>query len=319
MNSRVLGLVGAMILVVGAAGATAWWLRSDQPPPARDAIAAADLPSANLPAADLPAANLPAAGTATGDPPSDHLPSDYLPAGNLPVPPLPPRIAEGDRYDKCMTMLADDPEGAEAIATSWQTTGGGDGALHCQALALIAKGEPETGAAMLETLAHASEAGGLTRAVLLSQAAEARSMADQDDLALRDASEALALFPDDPDLLIGRATANDALGHASEAMEDLNQALSLDASRGDALVLRAAVRRRMDNLDEARSDIEKAIALDPDDAEALLERGILRQRLGDLSGARQDWIRAQNVDPNSEAAELAAQNLTLLDSGPTKK
>lgn len=41
--------------------------------------------------------------------------------------------------------------------------------------------------------------------------------------------------------------------------------------------------------------------------------------MGDMTGARHDWTRAQEVDPNSEAAELAAQNLTLLDAGPDKK
>jgi Flp pilus assembly protein TadD len=72
-------------------------------------------------------------------------------------------------------------------------------------------------------------------------------------------------------------------------------------------------------LDAARSDIDMAIALEPEDAEALLERGILRQLTGDTEGARKDWTHAQKVDPNSETAELAQQNLTLLDAGPDKK
>jgi tetratricopeptide (TPR) repeat protein len=281
MNARRLAVLGIVILL-GAAGAAAWWVQTRM-------------------------------DAAPGEPAT----SDD--AGALPVPPFPPRIAEGDEYDKCMTMLADDPEGAEAIASSWQAAGGGDGAVHCQALATIANGEAEAGAEMLENLAHGGTIQGLTRAVLLSQAAEARLMADQAEPALKDVSEALAISPDDPDLLIGRANANDALGRTTEAMDDLNQALLLDGSRGDALVLRAAVWRRLDMLDEALSDIEKAIALDPEDAEALVERGILRQRRGDLAGARRDWTRAQEVDPNSEAAELAAQNLTLLDAGPAVK
>jgi tetratricopeptide (TPR) repeat protein len=238
---------------------------------------------------------------------------------DLPVPPFPPRIADDDQYDKCMTMLADDPEGAEAIATSWQATGGGDAAIHCQALATIANGDPETGADMLEKLAHGDTALGLVRMVLLSQAADARMMADQSEPAVKDLDEALSVSPRDPDLLIGRATANEAQGKTNEAMDDLNEALDLDASRGDALVLRAAVWRRMDMLDEARSDIDKAIALDPEDAEALLERGIVRQLMGNVDGARQDWRHAEEVDPNSEAAELAAQNLTLLDAGPARQ
>jgi tetratricopeptide (TPR) repeat protein len=287
MNSRLFSLLGAFVLVAGITGGAIWWSRADR----------------------------------SGVPPADVTTSDApdRPENDLPVPPFPPRIAEGDQYDKCMTMLADDPEGAEAIATSWQATGGGDGAIHCQALAMIAIGDTEGGAAMLENLAHAGKAEGLTRAVLLSQAAEARLIADQGEPALKDASEALEISPDDPDLLIGRANAYDALERGNEAMEDLNQALLLDASRGDALVLRASIWRQMDKLDAARSDIEKALALDPDDAEALLERGILRERMGDLAGARQDWTRTREIDPNSEAAELAAQNLTLLDAGPAKK
>lgn len=279
MSARLLLVLVAVVLILGAAGGAAWWLR-DEPPPAVQAEPAAD---------------------------------------DLPVPPFPPRIADGDQYDKCMTMIADDPEGAEAIATSWQASGGGDAATHCQALAAIATGQPETGADMLEKLARDGKVQGFTRAVLLSQAAEARLIADQAEPALTDLDEALAISPDDPDLLIGRANANDSLERSTAAMDDLNRALQLEPSRSDALVMRASVWRGMDMLDAARADIEKALALDPDDAEALLERGIQRQRTGDLAGARQDWTRAQAVDPTSEAAELAAQNLTLLDSGPAKQ
>ncbi len=216
-------------------------------------------------------------------------------------------------------MIADDPQGAEAMSTSWQATGGGEAAVHCQALASIAAGKPEAGAKQLEDLAHGGKVQGLARAVLLGQAAEARLMVDQAEPALQDATEALTIRPDDPDLLISRANANDALDRGNDAVDDLTHALQLDPSRGDALVLRASLRRRMDQLDEARSDISQALALDPDDAEALLERGILRQETGDLVGARQDWTHAQAADPNSEAAELAAQNLALLDAGAAQK
>jgi len=298
MNPRLLAVLGALVLVVGAGGGLAWWLRSEHP------------------AADVSATGVSATGVASPD--AAIAASPDADTGPLPVPPFPPRIADDDQYDRCMTMIANDPEGAEAIATSWQATGGGDGAIHCQALAAIASGEPENGAAMLESLAHAGKAQGLTLVVLLSQAAEARLMADQAEPALKDTTEALAISPDDPDLLIGRANAYDSLERSNEAMDDLNQALVLDPSRGDALVLRASLYRRTEKLTEAQADIGRAIALDPQDAEALLERGILRQAMGDLKGARQDWSRAREVDPNSEAAELAAQNLTLLDSGPAK-
>src|SRR3954447_12267555 len=60
----------------------------------------------------------------------------------LPIPPVPPRIAEGEDYDKCLAMLTADPSGAVAFAEAWAAAGGGEGAAHCRALSTIALGEP---------------------------------------------------------------------------------------------------------------------------------------------------------------------------------
>jgi regulator of sirC expression with transglutaminase-like and TPR domain len=70
-------------------------------------------------------------------------------------------------------------------------------------------------------------------------------------------------------------------------------------------------------LGRAQDDVDRAIALDPDDAEALLERGILRQRRADQAGARNDWERAIALAPDSATADLAEQNLALLQAGAT--
>ena len=67
------------------------------------------------------------------------------------------------------------------------------------------------------------------------------------------------------------------------------------------------------------ADVDRAIAMDADNAEALLERGIERQRLGDALGARADWQRARGLDPNSTTADLAEQNLALLEAGPNQR
>ena len=63
--------------------------------------------------------------------------------------------------------------------------------------------------------------------------------------------------------------------------------------------------------------MDRAIAIDPDNAEALLERGILRQRHGDVAGARGDWERAIALAPDRATADLAEQNLALLEAGAT--
>jgi Flp pilus assembly protein TadD len=250
----------------------------------------------------------------TGEPAdSEPMPEE------LPIPPFPPRIAQGDLYEHCLALLTEDPGGAMAEAETWRANGGGDGAMHCQALAQIATGRPDTGAALLEQLAQSSSAPELGRASILAQAVQARLMMNQPNRAFEDATAALALAPDDTDLLINRAVAAGDVGRLDVAETDLTQAVALDPQRADALVLRARIWRRKDRLDPAERDINRAMALNPDDPEALLERGILRQRRGDASGARADWQRAQVLDPSSAAADLAQQNLALLEAGPQQR
>lgn len=238
----------------------------------------------------------------------------------LPVPPFPPRIAQGEAYEHCLAMLANDPAGASALAEGWMASGGGPGAAHCGALAQIALGQPEAGASRLESLARDDKtAPDLARASLLGQAVQARLMAGQPEQALSAANTALGLAPDDTELLIGRASAEAALDRPTAAIQDLDHALAVDPQRVDALVQRAAAWRRLSRLDLAADDVGRAVELDPDEPEALLERGILRQRRGDRAGARADWQKAREIDPNSVTAELADQNLALLEAGPDRR
>lgn len=238
---------------------------------------------------------------------------------DLPVPPFPPRITEGSTYESCLAALIDDPDDAIAIAEAWQSNGGGDGAAHCRGLALIALGEPAQGAGVLEDLARTTTAPPLAKASVLYQAAQARLMVEQDAQARDDANAALALSPDDPDLLIVRATAEAGLGADAEAVQDLTDALVHEPTRNDALVARAALFRKQGRLDAAQDDVRRALVHDPDDPDALLERGILRQRAGDLAGARDDWEHARRASPDSATADQAEQNLSLLDVGPSKQ
>lgn len=240
-------------------------------------------------------------------------------ASDLPLPPFPPRIAEGKDYESCLAALADDPAGAASMAETMLAGGGGDGAAHCQGLALIVTGKPEAGAVVLEALARRSEVPPMARAVVLGQAAQARLMAAQPDRAEGDASEALALSPADTELFIMRATAEGMLDRFQDAVADLGAALQLDSSRSDALVSRAVMHRRLNELDLAQADVSRALAMDPDYADALLERGILRERMGDRAGARVDWEHAKDADPNSTTADLAEQNLSLLEAGPERR
>jgi tetratricopeptide (TPR) repeat protein len=240
-------------------------------------------------------------------------------AENLPIPPVPPRIAEGADYEKCMAMLGSDPAGANTFADAWEATGGGEGATHCHALAQIALGNVETGADMLENLAAHSTAPAVARATVYGQADQAWLLDGDAERAYGAATLALSLSSDDADLLIDRATAAIALGRWDDAAEDVTRALEIDGKRPDALVLRGIARRQTGHLDQAQDDIDRAFALDPENPEAFLERGVLRQRRGDRAGAHQDWVEAMALAPDTPTSDLAEQNLALLEAGPDRR
>lgn len=240
-------------------------------------------------------------------------------ASNLPIPPVSPRIADGAEYGRCLDMLTIDPWSAAKFAETWQADDGGDAATHCLALSTVAMGEPDRGAAMLERLGGASAAPQVVRAAIYGQAAEAWLAAGEARDAHTAASLALALSPEDVELLIGRAAASAALDRHADSEADLSRALTLDAGRTDALVLRGTAWRHLGQLDHAQDSLDRALSQDPDSPEALLERGILRQRHDDREGARRDWERAIELAPDSAAADLAQQNLALLEAGPDRK
>jgi len=290
MNARHAVFGGAaMLAALSAAGA--WWEWRSAP----RVVAVAALPAAP-PGAAAPDAN----------------------AAPLPIPPVPPRIADGPDYERCLSMLASDPSGANAFADAWQATGGGDGAVHCQALAQIALGEVATGADMLEKLANTSHAPDAARAAVYGQAGQAWLMAGDANRAYAAASLALTLSPDDPDLLVDHSIAAATLEKYQDAIDDLDRALDLDPRRTDALVYRGSAWRHVGQLALAQDDIDRALAIDPENADALLERGILRERQGDRNGARQDWEHAIAAAPDTATSDLAQQNLALLEAGPAR-
>lgn len=239
--------------------------------------------------------------------------------GALPIPPVPPRIAEGPEYERCLDRLDTDPAEAAAFADAWEATGGGEGATHCHALALVAQGDMADGAQKLQTLAAGSRAPAAARAAVFGQAAHAWLLAGDAGHSFAAATLALSLAPDDPDFLIARANAAANMERYHEAVDDLGRALDRDPRRTDARVLRAAAWRHLGRLEQAQDDVDRALAADPEDPEALLERGVLRQRRGDPAGARADWERAVELAPDTPAGELAQQNLALLDAGPERR
>ncbi|MBW6398019.1 hypothetical protein KPL78_09190 [Roseomonas sp. HJA6] len=237
----------------------------------------------------------------------------------LPTPPDPPRLVDVPEYERCLEMLEDDPEGARAFADTWSMQGGGEGAAHCGALALLNLGEAERAAEQLERIASRSQAGIAARAAVFGQAGEAWIAAGKPQQALAALTLAIALMPSDPDLLTERAMASIALDRPADALTDVELVVAADGSRAEAWIIRASALRRLERLAPAAESVAQALRLEPENVEGLLERGIIRQAQGDAAGARTDWERVLELAPDSAAADLAAQNLALIEAGPARR
>lgn len=228
------------------------------------------------------------------------------------------------RYRACLALVETDPDAAYDRAETWRLEGGGAAARHCGALALVALDLHAEAAVRLGDLADAPGAGGpADRAALLGQAGNAWLLAGRADNARAAFDAALALTPDDADLLVDRARAHAALADPAAAARDLTRALAQRPDDPTTLMLRASALRAQNRLAEAHADIERALALNPSDPDALVERGAIRLALGDADGARADWVRAaarigevDAGDPRAPTLKAARRALEALDLGP---
>ena len=241
-----------------------------------------------------------------------------LPLLSAPPAAAPPRSAEADAasYERCMQLARDDPAAGSELARNWHGSGGGHPAEHCRAVALIGLRQYKDAAERLEALAQAMvRAPAELRTEALGQAAQAWLLAGDPARAFAAGSSALALRPDDPELLLDRAEAAGLAGWYDTAAADLDRVLHADPARLDALIYRAAANRALDRLDPAFDDISSALRLAPDSVPALLERGNIRSLRGDREGARLDWLRVTAMAPGSPAAAAARKSLERLAAG----
>jgi len=217
-------------------------------------------------------------------------------------------------YESCLKKADRHPD--EALEIAMNALGAGDdaGAEHCAAVALVGLKQYGEAARRLDVLARKGSAGGAeVRAQLLSQAGNAWLLAGQPELATQSFTAALALLPDEADLLIDRARASAELKKWVAAEADLSAALVSEPGNPSALVLRSSARRAQKNLQGAMGDVTQALILEPDNVEALAERGLLRAAQGDKAGARTDFLAVLERAPDSEAAVSARFEIEKLE------
>jgi tetratricopeptide (TPR) repeat protein len=221
--------------------------------------------------------------------------------------------AEAAKYARCMALAKTRPAAGESFAAAWRQRGGGHPAWHCRTVALFALGHYRAAAKSFDALAQAmAQAPATLRAGVLDQAGQAWLLAGDPVRAYADCGAAVALRPDDPELLVDEAETAAAASYYDKAVEALDRVLETNPERLDALIYRAAAYRALHRLDPALADIDKALAEAPNSPPALLERGDIRSLEGDLAGARSDWMRVVRLAPKSAAGRAARANLTKL-------
>ena len=225
-----------------------------------------------------------------------------------------PARASSEQYSQCVAAIAVSPDDALKRALTWAERGGGAAAEHCAALALITLKRPAEAAARLDRMAQVQPGDARNRATLYDQAGNAWLLAGQPQNAESSFSSALALTPNDADLLIDRASARGLRKDWKGAEADLTQAYALNRANPEILVLRASARAAQGRKDEARADIDAALALNPIFPDALVERGAMKLAAGDKIGARADWQQALTAAPGSAAAATARNYLSGLDA-----
>lgn len=187
---------------------------------------------------------------------------------------------EKDKLEQCLAQIDRDAEVAYQDGLTWLSRGNRPAARQCTALALIALGQEAEGAARLEELANAPDAGGIEeRGVYLTQSGNAWLMAKMPNEAIVTLTNAMKLRPSDGELYKDRARAHVMLMHWKDAESDLDNAIQRSAADAEAYRMRGTARLKQGRLQEAWLDVDAAQKLAPKDMNVLLLRGDVREAM----------------------------------------
>ncbi len=109
--------------------------------------------------------------------------------------------------------------------------------------------------------------------------------------------KAKALAPNNPSVILARATLEFTKKNNDEAKKFIDQALELKADYTDAIFLLAQIQTSEGNLGGAIKQAEKASALSPNDSTVFFRLGLLRYNNSDYTGAISAFERAVILEP----------------------
>jgi tetratricopeptide (TPR) repeat protein len=124
----------------------------------------------------------------------------------------------------------------------------------------------------------------------------------QDEQAINEYNQAIALNPGDPNNYAGRGDAYAALDQLDAALADYNEAIRLNPNLMHAYANRGAALFWKGDPEHALADLDRALQLDPTDGFARRYRGSVLARLGQNEKALLDFDAALRVNPKDAGA-----------------
>jgi len=137
-----------------------------------------------------------------------------------------------------------------------------------------------------KALAAWTEADGpANKAIVLGNRGSEEMNIEQNDAALADFNQALALVPQSAFVYTRRGQLFWILGKFEAALDNYSQLIALDPKKGEPYSLRAEVYQRLGRLDAADADLAKSLDIDPKSEETHDDLGWLRVDQGKPSEA----------------------------------
>lgn len=191
------------------------------------------------------------------------------------------QMNEYQRYTDCLQRIETEPLEAYEDALSWKYDGGGWPAEHCQALALIAVGDPRAGLALLENIASLERPGLLVqeRLGMWLEAGATWLELEEFESAERSFGVARALVELSPEALLGHARAYLGLEQYAAAETAASRLIEIYPDNAAARATRAKARLHLGTLETAMQDIAIAITAEPDAVDNYVIRGQIAEAI----------------------------------------
>lgn len=236
--------------------------------------------------------------------------------------------SEGQKYKRCMALSENAAEESLVLAREWVFAAGGSAARHCEAVSLLALGQAEDAATLLEKLIDDLDIGqGLgpqamanrvrLKIDLYIQAAVAWKAVKNYDKAYSALSNALSGLNAKTvlarEIMLERGALEIIRKNYDTAIEDFTLVIEANETAYGGYLQRAKAYRKKKAYPQARLDLKEAFDKARDNPNILLESGILYRITGNKMQAKSEWNKIISLYGDSEIATLARENLALLE------